>query len=1056
MFKIGILSQTSAPVPPPPITANWSDIASNDDTVLYSYTYQQVTGVPVGGVTFTIFYDDSLIKLFGGTDPAGFFGGTSQIPPSTNPNPLLPGITWGFIPNGGLYGTIFNNDYITFAGQLIGVPPGTTASTVVSIYDGATLVDQFTITATSVSADITPNSVNWSDITFDPTTNPSITRQYTTQQITGINTPIELSISSSSAEVSTLWYRVSPVAPPTFSSSLILFDNNAEGFVRWVPGVNITVGNGSYITFTANGPSLGLSTTVFEVRNVSDNNTILDSFTATTLSKTNFSGVNWTSVSSEFPAYTGQGFKKTFTSQTIPANQLGTSGASVTVKNTDLSNANIYYSITAVGPFADFLDVTTDPNWTLVPFGATGSTFTVFNGTTVSFTVVPAVNAVTSGQFYIYNNSIGGTLIDTVQVSLIQGPDYIPNAVSWGSASTNNTSNFWTYTSSAQITGINQPITVSYVVSNSNPVAFSGISLNVWYAITATPLVAGVDYNPNVVAGSNAPPFVQYTAPITVTNGQYITWYYQWTTYPALSTSSGTFTFATLNNSNNFITIGTHTTTFIPTGSNITTSASFANINHSQGVTYLNPTWLYSTNLLTGVAGQSSTFRINYTAPSYVQLYYRLSATSTLPTTTTNPTAASPAFVAINDGATILVTVGQNLQFAVSYTSTTGQVINYVGYNVSIVNIGVLGNPSVGSFVAKVFPDGSTPISAGGANRLTIVGYPNELGTGVTGYKRTASDFGISSSLTSFNYRPLLTATYTPPAGLNLYYRFYTGAAPSPAFDPFLDPATVPYYTLLQPGTFSYNSVTGELLTTNTLNVPFATSAEIGGTGVLRLEVVPSATSNPPTAVTSTPINFSIFCNIPTTGGSSSSSNVGTTGTNSLTDNVPNALDFNNITIGNQADGKYGFTQVLQIKDINTIALFSITSYTSLAGFTVFVKYSLTPFTITNSTHPGNQGFVRIAAQNLTATSSMITPTTTYPAFTFPSNTPVTTNVTNGMYIAIAIVQDTALSGSTTLTINNEYTVGVIDTFSVAWNTAFAGSNPNPGTTSFNNPTNTF
>lgn len=1051
MFKIGILSQTSAPVPPPPITANWSDIASNDNTVLYSYTYQQVTGVPVGGVTFTIFYDDSLIKLFGGTDPAGFFGGTSQIPPSTNPNPLLPGITWGFIPNGGLYGTIFNNDYITFAGQLIGVPPGTTASTVVSIYDGATLVDQFTITATSVSADITPNGLNWSDITFDPTTNPSITRQYTTQQITGINTPIELSISSSSAEVSTLWYRVSPAAPPTFSSSLVLFDNNAQGFVRWVPGVNITVGNGSYITFTANGPSLGLSTTVFEVRNVSDNNTILDSFTATTLSKTNFSGVNWTSVSSEFPAYTGQGFKKTFTSQAIPAGQLGTSGASVTVKNTDLVNADIYYSITAVGPFADFLDVTTDPDWTLVPFGATGSTFTVFNGTTVSFTVVPAVNAVTSGQFYIYNNSIGGTLIDTVQVSLIQGPDYIPNAVSWGSASTNNTSNFWTYTSSAQITGINQPITVSYVVSNSDPVAFSSIGFNVWYAITATPLVAGVDYNPNVVAGSNAPPFVQYTAPITVTNGQYITWYYQWTAYPALSTSSGTLTFATLNNSNNFITIGIHTTTFAAVAS---ISASFANVNQDQAtVNYLSPTWLYSSNLISG-SGGPFTLQIQHNAPNYVQLYYRVIATNTLPTNTTNPTAASPAFIAINSGGTISVAVGQYVQFAVSYTSTTGQSVNFGGYSITVNSLNT--NTTVGTFTAFVYPDNNVSnVVVVSTTSINKTPYPNEISPGVNGYKRVASIWRLAAKATStFNYPIVAYCTLNSiPATIQLYYRVYTGTV-SPAFDPFLDPATLPYYTRLLNGAATLSN--GVLTVTNPILGLDAYFNNASLPADLFIEIVTTSTEYPITGGTFVSTHTFRKVYIMPTGVALISSNFTVNLIDTL-DATPNTINFNDIIIGNQVDGKYGFTQVLQVKDVTAQLNWSIETYASLSGFTVFYKYSLTPFTISNTTHPGNQGFVRIAAENLVPGVSIFTPSGAYPAFAFPSNTAVTTSVQNGMYMAIAIVQDTALSGSTTLTVKNQVGAATtLDTFSVTWNTSFAGSNPNPGTTSFNNPTNTF
>jgi hypothetical protein len=357
-----------------------------------------------------------------------------------------------------------------------------------------------------------------------------------------------------------------------------------------------------------------------------------------------------------------------------------------------------------------------------------------------------------------------------------------------------------------------------------------------------------------------------------------------------------------------------------------------------------------------------------------------------------------------------------------------------------------------------VFPDNSTPITTvSAANRLTTLGYPNEFGVGITGYKRTATVFQLSSNLTSYNYPHLLRVEYNATPELRLYYRFYTGTTPSPAFDPFLDPATVPYYTLLQPGSSSYNAVTGVFTATNNFTTPYPTSASIGGTGVLRMEIVPSATSNPPLTVTNTPIAIALNSISATPTASVGNTAAGTTGTNALLDVDPTPINFNNITIASQVDGLYGFTQVLQLKDINSAAQWSIENYAALSGYTVYFKYSLTPFTITNTTHPGNQGFVRIVPSNYLTNVAVFTPSATYPAYTFPNNTSVTTNVVNGMYLAIAIIQDISLSGTTTLTIKNLAAGNAtLDTLTVTWTAAFAGTNPNPGTLSFNNTTNTY
>jgi len=1045
MFKIGILSQTSAPVPPPPITANWSDIEGNDSTALYTYTSQQVTPAPATG-KLTIQYNNILARVYAFVSPTNFLSSASGTPPSSI---LIDGVTNMVYVAPGDFILVNDLDYVTFGVEIFSqAVPAQSAIELVTVYDDATFIDSFSVTVNSIASDVTPDAVNWSDITFDPTTNPSITRQYTTQQINGINTLIELSITSSSAEVSTLWYRVSPLAPPTFSSSLVLFDNNSEGFVRWVPGVNITVNNGSYITFTANGPSIGLSTTVFNIRNASNNNVLLDSFTATTLSKLNFSA-GWTSVSAQFPAYVGQGFSKTFASQIIPANSLGTSGASITVKNTDVVEADIYYSTTAIGPFNELLDVTTDPNWTLVPFGATGSTFTVFTGTTVSFTTVPVVNAVTNGQFYVYNNSLGGTLVNTVQVSLVQGPDYTPNTVSWGNYSTNQSIlDPWIYTSSAQITGINQPITLSANPIPTNPAVFGTNTLVVWYAVTAAPLVAGIDYNAASSPALQSPPFNVYTGPITVTNGQYVTWFLDWGSYPTNTVSTN----INLNINNN--TTSTLLANTVITFAAVTSiNASFANVNQDQVIpNFTSPSWLYSSNLISG-SGGPFTLQIQHNAPSYVQLYYRVSATNTLPPSNNNPTATSPLFIAINSGGTISVAIGQYLQFAVSYTSTTGEVVNFGGYVITVNSVTT--NTTLGTFTAFVYPDNNSAnaVIASTAS-INKTPYPNQLGPGIDGYKRAAAIVRLSlKSGTTFNYPFNVYSVINFTGQIQLYYRIYTGTA-SPAFDPFLDPATVPYYTRLLSGSFTF--VNGVLTINNRvlgLDTYFNNASLPAD---LFIEIVPTSSVYPISA-TSFSSNGSVKKTYVTPSGVAEQATTCTTQLQNVADVIPNTINFNDIIIGNQVDGKYGFTQVLQVKDVTNTLNWSIETYSSSAGFTVFYKYSLTPFTITSTTHPGNQGFVRIATDNVIPGASIFTPSASYPAFTYPADTLVTTPVQNGMYMAIAIVQDIQLGGSTTLTVNNQSGGNVtLDTFSVTWNTAFAGSDPNPGTTSFNNPTNNY
>jgi len=124
--------------------------------------------------------------------------------------------------------------------------------------------------------DVTPNAVNWADISYNGDTGLFA---YSERQINGINSNISLKIQISTIGLSELYYFVSSSAGSIVSGdgslsqdpsflSMTLISNNGT----------ISVSNGQYITFGTN-PS-GFDTLTVTVKNQTDGDAVLDTFTA--------------------------------------------------------------------------------------------------------------------------------------------------------------------------------------------------------------------------------------------------------------------------------------------------------------------------------------------------------------------------------------------------------------------------------------------------------------------------------------------------------------------------------------------------------------------------------------------------------------------------------------------------------------------------------------------------------------------------------------------------------------------------------------------------------
>ena len=135
----------------------------------------------------------------------------------------------------------------------------------------------FGTTGWAGGGDVTPNAVNWADVSSN---NDDLTWTYSERQITGINQTITLQVEKDFPG-GVLYYFVSSNASAivtgdaTSATSPIGFGMNsiASGYLVYTGSCTVT--NNQYVTF---GASIGCGQSTITVKNQSDSNATLDTF----------------------------------------------------------------------------------------------------------------------------------------------------------------------------------------------------------------------------------------------------------------------------------------------------------------------------------------------------------------------------------------------------------------------------------------------------------------------------------------------------------------------------------------------------------------------------------------------------------------------------------------------------------------------------------------------------------------------------------------------------------------------------------------------------------
>ena len=132
--------------------------------------------------------------------------------------------------------------------------------------------------ASGGGGDNTPAAVNWPD-TLVSFSKKQYQYFYQVQQISGISTSITLQIELSNVAFVELYYKVQSTStvpaltsPPLSNSYLNILHNGT-----------ITISNNEFLVFVPIRAAVGTPTTTVTVKNTSDSNATLDTFTATTL-----------------------------------------------------------------------------------------------------------------------------------------------------------------------------------------------------------------------------------------------------------------------------------------------------------------------------------------------------------------------------------------------------------------------------------------------------------------------------------------------------------------------------------------------------------------------------------------------------------------------------------------------------------------------------------------------------------------------------------------------------------------------------------------------------
>ena len=124
--------------------------------------------------------------------------------------------------------------------------------------------------------DNTPAAVNWVNITTSTGFKPIGFRYaYSAQQITGIDTSITLQTVFTTTSYARLYYKVQSTNTVPASTSA----PTSNGYTNISHNGTITVSNNEYVVFSTTGGDN--TNSVITVKNTSDSNVTLDTFTAT-------------------------------------------------------------------------------------------------------------------------------------------------------------------------------------------------------------------------------------------------------------------------------------------------------------------------------------------------------------------------------------------------------------------------------------------------------------------------------------------------------------------------------------------------------------------------------------------------------------------------------------------------------------------------------------------------------------------------------------------------------------------------------------------------------
>jgi hypothetical protein len=357
-------------------------------------------------------------------------------------------------------------------------------------------------------------------------------------QITGLDSSVNLRLVLLSGGGGTVYYRTSS---SSFATNDYVFNSGLWNILSFtgVNSANINVAPNRYIGFVV-VPSANDDTLTYQVQNASNNNSVLDTFTA--LKNTQTADVTPTlslmvdlAYDDGAPVVNNWGNIRSI-STPVSFRLVKTGGGS----------ASVYYR--SGGTF-DQTDYATNPgSWTALSFtNNISGTIPITVNNYVGFAVVPAATGDTL-TYEVRNVSDNNTLMQsfTAIKNAAQGGDVTPNAVNWANLIYNEATGE-PQESTQQITGITAPISIGLSCNVAN------VLPNLRYKITASPPA------PDPFWAT----FLAYTAPFTVTNGQYLTFSYG-------GTLSGTITVTNVTDSSTVL--DTFTCDYDPGGCFLTTA----------------------------------------------------------------------------------------------------------------------------------------------------------------------------------------------------------------------------------------------------------------------------------------------------------------------------------------------------------------------------------------------------------------------------------------------------------------------------------------------------